>query len=254
MDQVLQLRHISYSYSSGNKALQDVSLSVNKGERIALMGANGSGKSSLFLVLTGIIMPNEGHYFLKGKSFRYCRRLRQELCKTIGFVFQDPEVQVVSNQVFEDVAFGLRNMRLSDEEVEYRTHQYLELTGILHLKDKLIHTLSYGQKKQVALAGVLAMEPEVILLDEPFAWLDYRQSKRLLTLLNQLTKMGKTLIVSTHDSEFANQWAQRAWVMKDGALEADLPTENLFNNAQLVDKLDIAPLVSKETPEVLSTH
>lgn len=206
------------------------------------MGANGSGKSSLFLLLAGVVKPAGGKYLLNGTAFRYCRKLRKELCKTIGFVFQDPDVQVVANDVFEDVAFGLRNLGLGKDEVARRVEKYIQLTGIGELKDKSIHALSYGQKKQVALAGVLAMEPDIIMLDEPFAWLDYRQSQRLKRILNELTEMGKTLIISTHDSNFAYQWAQRALVMKKGVLQADAVIDQLFEDTALINDLDIAPV------------
>ncbi len=239
---IIQLSNIAYTYSSGINALKTISLSIKQGEKVALMGSNGSGKSSLCLLLAGVIKPDEGDYLIKGQRIRYCRKHRKQLCRSIGYVFQDPDVQVVSTHVDEDVAFGLRNMGLPEDEVQQRITHYLELTGISNLRKQAVHTLSYGQKKQVALTGVLAMEPEIVMLDEPFAWLDYRQSQRLLNLLNQLSKSGKTVIVSTHDSQFAYEWANRALIMQNGQLKADGSTRELFANDQLLDELDIAPV------------
>lgn len=241
----IELRNIQFTYPSGTKALHDMSLSIAKGEKVALMGSNGSGKSSLCLLLAGVIKPDEGDYYIQGQRFRYCRKHRKQLCRSIGYVFQDPDVQVVATHVDEDVAFGLRNIGLKEEEVQQRITEYLELTGISELRKKAVHTLSYGQKKQVALAGVLAMQPDIVMLDEPFAWLDYRQSQRLLGILNLLNEMGKTVIVSTHDSQFAYEWANRALVMKNGQLKADGSIREVFAREQLLAELDIAPVKLK---------
>ncbi len=237
----IKLSNINYTYPSGIKALNNVSLTINKGEKVVLMGANGSGKSSLFLLLAGVIKPESGSYQINGESFRYCRKWRNKLCQEIGYVFQDPDVQVVSTHVDEDVAFGLRNMGLKEPMVQELVDEYLELTGISHLKDKSVHSLSYGQKKQVALAGVLAMEPQIVMLDEPFAWLDYQQSQRLKAILEQLVDRGKTLIISTHNSDFVSEWADKALVMKGGTLTADTSTNALFTNDCLIEELGIAP-------------
>ncbi|MBR8535140.1 ABC transporter ATP-binding protein [Carboxylicivirga sediminis] len=239
---VIQLCNIAYTYPSGITALKAISLSIKQGEKVVLMGSNGSGKSSLCLLLAGVIKPDEGDYLIKGQRFRYCRKHRQQLCRSIGYVFQDPDVQVVATHVDEDVAFGLRNIGLKEEEVQQRITEYLELTGISELRKKAVHTLSYGQKKQVALAGVLAMEPEIVMLDEPFAWLDYRQSQRLLAVLSQLSESGKTVIVSTHDSQFAHEWADRALIMQNGQLKADGSVREVFAREQLLEELDIAPV------------
>jgi cobalt/nickel transport system ATP-binding protein len=250
---VIELKNIKYTYPSGATALNHISLSIEMGAKVALMGSNGSGKSSLCLLLAGVIKPDEGEYYIQGESFRYCRKHRVQLCRRIGFVFQDPDVQVVSTHVHDDVAFGLRNIGLKEKEVQQRVNQYLELTGISDLSSKAVHTLSYGQKKQVALAGVLAMEPEIIMLDEPFAWLDYRQSQRLLNILNQLSEIGKTVIVSTHDSQFAFEWADKALIMQDGSLKADGLAADVFTNDKLLNELDIAPVFTK-TPAAPLIH
>ena len=239
---ILQFNNISYKYPSGTVALNGVTFTIERGEKVVLMGSNGSGKSSLFLTLAGVIKPDEGEYLINNKAFRYCKKHRKHLCQTIGYVFQDPDVQVVSTHVNEDIAFGLRNIGMKEPEVQERIEQYLASTGIAELKEKTIHTLSYGQKKQVAVAGVLAMEPDVIMLDEPFAWLDYSQSKRLKLLLDELSLQGKTIIVSTHDSDFAYQWGQHALVMQNGELKADLSVSELMENERLMSDFDLAPI------------
>jgi len=237
----LQFKSITYKYASGTTGLQDVSFGIKEGSKVVLMGSNGSGKSTLFLTLAGVLKPEKGEYHINNKPFRYCKKHRYQLCQTIGYVFQDPDIQVVSTHVKDDVAYGLRNMGMKEDDVDSRVDEYLALVGIESLKEKTIHTLSYGQKKQVALAGVLAMEPEIIMLDEPFAWLDYRQSQRLKILLDQLSEQGKTLIVSTHDSNFALEWGQQVLVMQCGVLKADSSVEDLMMNARLVEELEIEP-------------
>ncbi len=237
----LYFKNITYKYASGAYGLKDVSLTIREGSKVVLMGSNGSGKSTLFLTLAGVLKPESGEYHINNKPVRYCRKQRYQLCHTIGYVFQDPDVQVVSTHVKDDVAYGLRNMGMKEEDVEKRVNKYLTIAGIGALKEKAIHTLSYGQKKQVALAGVLAMEPKIIMLDEPFAWLDYKQSQRLKILLNQLSEQGKTLIVSTHDSNFALQWGQQALVMQNGQLKANCPVNELMMNTHLVEALEIEP-------------
>ena len=237
----LQFKSITYKYASGTLGLQNVSFTIHEGSKVVLMGSNGSGKSTLFLTLAGVLKPECGEYLINNKLFRYGGKHRYQLCRTIAYVFQDPDVQVVSAYVKDDVAYGLRNMGMREEEVRERIDKYLALTGIESLKEKAVHTLSYGQKKQVALAGVLAMEPQIIMLDEPFAWLDYRQSQRLKGLLNELSRQGKTLIVSTHDSDFALQWGQQALVMQSGQLKVNCAVKELMTNTGLIDELDIEP-------------
>lgn len=236
---MLQLENISYTYPGDTGAVHNISLAIHKGAKVVLMGPNGSGKSTMFLILAGVLKPQCGTYRLNTREVRFKKRERSWLCQTIGYVFQDPDVQVVTTCVKDDVAFGLRNLDLPEQEVQDKVDQYLELTGITHLKEAAIHTLSYGQKKQVALAGVLAMEPEIILLDEPFAWLDYRQSQRLKKLLNELSTAGKTLIVSTHDSNFAAQWGEQVLVMQKGHLAADDAVQNIMTDYVLLDQLDL---------------
>ncbi|TRX70227.1 energy-coupling factor ABC transporter ATP-binding protein [Carboxylicivirga sp. M1479] len=243
---LLQLDQVNYAYSSEAVGLDNVSFTLEKGSKVALMGANGSGKSTLFQTLAGILKPQHGHYLLLNKVFRYCRKYRRQLSQTIGYVFQDPDVQVVATHVYDDVAYGLRNKGMKEHEIKPRVEAYLDLVGISDLKDKAIHTLSYGQKKQVALAGVLVMEPQIILLDEPFAWLDYPQSCRLRALLNDLHQQGLTIVVSTHDSQFANEWAERILVMKKGQLAVDSSGNELFNDDELVAEMLIAPVSVRE--------
>jgi len=243
---MLQLENISYTYPGDTGTVQNISFSIEKSAKVVLMGPNGSGKSTLFLILAGVLKPQSGFYSLNGREVQFKKKERHWLCQTIGYVFQDPDVQVVTACVKDDVAFGLRNLGLPGQQVQARVDHYLELTGIAHLKEAAIHTLSYGQKKQVALAGVLAMEPAIILLDEPFAWLDYRQSQRLKKVLNDLNQTGKTVIVSTHDSNFAAQWGEQLLVMQNGHLAADDSVQSIMADPVLLDQLDL------EAPVALS--
>ncbi len=192
MEPVIELKDICFQYPNSKEGLKDISVEIPKGKKVAILGLNGAGKSTLFLTLCGVLKPNSGAYFLGGNPFRFSKKERQQIGRTVGYVFQDPEIQLFAPTVYDDVAFGLRNMGMNAEEVKREVEKYLTFLNIAHLKNNAPHELSYGQKKMVAIAGVLAMNPQVLIFDEPFAWLDVVQEESMKNIFEKLHQKGKT--------------------------------------------------------------
>lgn len=183
-----------------------------------MLGPNGAGKSTLVQHLNGLFLPQEGSVRIMGETLgkSNARKIRTR----VGVVFQNPDDQVFSSTVWEDVCFGPANMGLKAEDIIERSAQALRAVGMLEWKDKAPYHLSYGQKKRVAVAGVLAMQPDIIVLDEPMAYLDPKGKDDLASLLTVLHKLGKTILVTTHDVDFAAEWADRVLLLKEGRLLA----------------------------------
>jgi cobalt/nickel transport system ATP-binding protein len=233
---ILEVRKLYHRYPHlDENALDNINLKIHKGERVAVLGANGAGKSTLFKHLNGILKPLSGEVLVKGekvtkKNVRACR-------ETVGIVFQDPDDQVLAPSVEEDVAFGPINMGLPREKVEARVKEALEMVGLSGFEERAPHHLSGGQKKLVAIAGILAMRPEVIVLDEPTAGLDPLSSARILDLIMKMNReLGITLLLSTHDVDVVPYFAERVFVLHHGKLEADGSPEEIFSDPELLRK------------------
>ncbi|MDW2800366.1 ABC transporter ATP-binding protein [Clostridium boliviensis] len=223
---LLQAEHLSYSYGDGNKALYDVSLSVRKGEKIAVLGSNGAGKSTCFFNLNGVLIPDSGTIWYQGKKIE--KKELSELRRKVGVVFQDADNQIIASTVSAEVSFGPMNLKLPREQVKTRVDMALESMNLMMLRDRPPHYLSGGEKKRVSIADILAMEPEVILFDEPTASLDPVNVDMLTKVLGKMSDMGKTLLISTHDVDFAYQWADRAVVFAGGTIIADGPVTDIL--------------------------
>ena len=218
-DILYELRDVRYAYLGRFTALDGVSLAIRKGERVALLGANGSGKSTLLMVLAGLIFPADG-------AVKFCGRgmaegsfadasFRKDFRSRVGIVFQNSDVQLFNSSVEDEIVFGLLQLGLPARQIKERTEKYLELMVAAHLKDRAPHYMSTGEKKKVAIASVLAMEPEVILLDEPTAGLDPRTSRQLVDTMVKLGEEGKTVITSTQDIHLVSEIADRAIVLSE---------------------------------------
>lgn len=240
---LIEVVDLHFEYKDGTRALNGLSLSIPKGKKIALLGPNGAGKSTLLLHLNGIHLAKEGLVSFEGKPItksneRYVR-------SKVGLVFQDPDDQVFSNTVWEDVAFGPTNMGLEKAEIDQRVSDALIAVSMLPGKDKAPHHLSYGQKKRVAIAGILAMDPEVIVLDEPVAFLDPRGKDSVFQILDELNKRGTTIVIATHDVDVAVEWADQVIIIKDGACLAQGGTE-LLTDATIVEQAGLRfPIITK---------
>ncbi|KWT81199.1 energy-coupling factor ABC transporter ATP-binding protein [Candidatus Magnetominusculus xianensis] len=229
---MIEAKGITYKYDSVT-ALSDVSIHIERGLKYALLGANGAGKTTFLLHLNGILRPLSGKIFCDGTEVTYDRKALTTLRRHVGVVFQDPEVQLFSATVAEDVSFGPMNLGLSFEEVKRRVDDSLNACGIYELKERATHFLSHGQKKLAAIAGVIAMEPQVIVLDEPIAGLDQRHKEMVLDIFSRLNTNGVTLIMSTHDIDLAYEWADRMIVMKDGRVAGVGTPLEIFSKGDL---------------------
>lgn len=245
---ILEAVNLEYSYPDGTSALRKVNLQVQKGERLAILGSNGAGKSTLFMHFNGIYRPNSGFIKYQGQDISYKKQDLIELRKKVGIVFQDPDSQLFSASVWQDISFGPLNLGLSEEVVIERVKQAMLDTETTDLEDKPTHLLSYGQKKRVSIAGVLAMEPEVIIFDEPTAGMDPRHSHEFMQILEKLSLEGKTIILSTHDVDLAYSWSDRLAIMYRGEIIAHgLPGE-LLTRPEIVKRADLT------IPWLIETH
>jgi len=230
---IIQVHQVQYTYSDGTKALEGVDLEIPRGQFTILLGPNGSGKTTFFKVITGLLNPEHGDIKIEGRPFREFSR--EELYRRIGFVFQDPNDQLFAPTVGDDVAFGPINLKMTSDEVSQRVRESLEMVGIPHLKNKPVHYLSYGQKKRAAIAGVLAMKPDIIILDEPTAGLDPAGVREIMELLVKLNKKeGITILMATHDVDLVPLYADRIFILHMGhILLAGTPAE-VFSRKETV--------------------
>ncbi len=233
---ILEARDIRYRYPRGPEAIRGMSFHVRKGEKVALVGPNGAGKSTLLLMFNGMIRPDSGTILIDSEPIRYDRATLRTIRKRVGFVMQNPDRQIISPTVFQDVAFGPTNLGFSDREVKDAVENALRLVGLSGFDRRPPHQLSGGEKKRVAIAGVLAMDPDILVFDEPTSGLDPSGSEDIMELLDELNQRGKTVIISTHDIELAYPWADRAILLLNGKiLQEDVP-DVAFGDEELVRK------------------
>ena len=230
MHHTLDIQDLHFSYPDGRKALRGVSLFINPGEKTALVGPNGSGKSTLLLHLNGILR-GEGEVHVCGKELTD-ESLRQ-IRALVGLVFQDPDDQLFSQSVYEDVAFGPLYMGLPKEELVQKVRQALEDVGMAGSEERVPHHLSEGEKKRVAIATVLSMDPEVLVLDEPTAGLDPRGRRELIQLLRGLPQ---TMLVATHDMRMVAELFERTVIIDEGQVVGDGPTAQILAEPHLLER------------------
>lgn len=243
MKELLRFEHVSFAYEDGIEnrlALKDCSVSISAGERIAVLGSNGAGKSTFFLLANGVLCPKQGTVFFRGEPVGGKKRELNRLRRGVGLVFQDPDVQILGGTVEEEISFGPMNLDISREEVCRRVNEAVELMRLEDLRHRAPQYLSGGEKKRVSIADALAMEPSLLLMDEPAASLDPENCRILEETLEMLGKRGLALAVATHDVDFAWRWAQRILVFHDGCLAADRAPEELFADTALLNACHLA--------------
>lgn len=248
---ILETQELYCSYEVTREALQDVNVSICQGEKIAVLGSNGAGKSTFFLSLNGIIKPKSGRILWKGKPVKYDKKSLLELRKGVGVVFQDPDTQMIASTVMGEISFGPMNLKLEEQEVRRRTQQAMEYMELEQLAERSPHYLSGGEKKRVSIADIIAMGSEVLLFDEPTANLDPKNTTLLENTLTRLHQDGKTLVVSTHDLDFAFRWAERILVFHGGRLMADGSPEEVFSNQALLETASLKKPLLFQAAELL---
>jgi cobalt/nickel transport system ATP-binding protein len=230
----LLIEELAFAYPDGNQALFGVNLKISKGERVALLGPNGAGKTTLVMHLNGILSTLHGKVFVAGKlvDSKDKEGLKQIRSK-VGIVFQDPDDQLFMPTVGQDVAFGPYNMGLRNAELDEVVTQALSMVGMLEYKDRPPHHLSFGQRRRVAVATVLAMKPEILVLDEPSSNLDPASRRELAEILRSL---DITIIMVTHDLPYAYELCERSLILSGGIIAADGKTKDILKNEELLKK------------------
>ena len=236
---VLEAEELHFRYS-GSDAVAGVSFKIMPGEVVALCGHNGSGKTTLMKLLAGLLKPGKGRVRVAGVELD--TRTAREVFRTVGLLFQDPQDQLFCNSVGEDVAYGPRNLGLTESEVRERVALALDITEVGHLEQRPIHHLSGGEMKRVALAGIVSMQTSILILDEPFDGLDPAATARLVTLIRHLAnEHGYTVVMATHQMSLVPEVANRMLVMQGGHLIADGPVRELLTNIPLLEQARLEP-------------
>jgi len=246
-EQIFMMDRVEYYYAADNRVFKNLSLSIQKGDSICIMGANGSGKSTLLKILCALAFPTGGKFEAFGQEINEARMQNESLARDyhrrVGFIFQNSDAQLFTTRVWDEIAFGPLQLGLSQEEVTTRVEDLLKMLNINHLRDRSPYRLSGGEKKKVAVASVLALNPEVLILDEPSSGLDPKTQRWLLELISQLIRMGRTIITSTHNLVLAHAISTRALVLSeqhemiyDGATRDVLENRELLMAVNLIDE------------------
>lgn len=231
---IIETKNISYHYPDGTPALHNVNFKVEEGSKVALLGANGAGKSTLFLHFNGIIKPSKGTIFVDGDEVKYDKKTLLKIRQKLGIVFQNPDDQLIAPTVKEDVAYGPLNIGLPNNEINERVKESLKSVGLEGVERKAPHQLSGGEKKKVAIAGILAMQPKIMVLDEPTAGLDPKGASQIMKLLYELNQKGITIVISTHDVDMVPLYASKVYIMSKGTIIKEGSPQEIFKDATTI--------------------
>lgn len=240
----IQVKDLHFSYPDGHRAVKGLDFTIHHGEAVGIIGANGAGKSTLLMLLMGVLFPEKGEVLVG--DVHVTKKTLPVIRQRLGMVFQDPDDQLFMTSVYDDVAFGPRNYGLDEKEVEARVLEALEMVGIKHLKDRAPFKLSGGEKRAAAIASVLSMQPDVLIMDEPTAALDPKSRRRILNLLNSFEH---TKIITSHDLDMVLDTCKRVIVIKDGRITADGPAAGILADVGLLDSCGLElPLSLQKCP------
>jgi len=234
----IEARQVCFTYQEGTRALQDVDFHAEVGEFVAMLASNGSGKTTLIKVLVGLLKPQGGSVFITGQDIRSLRPT--DLYQRVGLVLQNPSDQLFAATVEEDVAFGPRNLGLPEAEVQERLREALDAVAAVELRARAIHHLSFGEQKRVAMAGVLAMKPSILILDEPTAGLDPAGEDLMMRFLNRLNRrQGITVILATHSVDMLPLFADRIYVLNKGVVLRQGPADEVFGDHEMLSRASL---------------
>lgn len=228
---IVRLDNVHYNYEDGKEVLRGINFSVNKGESVGLVGANGEGKSTILMHLTGLLLSKKGNVYIDEELVE--KKTLVNIREKVGFVFQNPEEQLFMTTVYEDVAFGPRNYKLSEGMVYKKVEETLRLVGIEYLMNRSSHKLSGGERHLAAIATVLVLEPELLVMDEPTSALDPKARRRIINLLNNVSK---TKIIATHDLDMVLETCERVIIIKDGKVAYDGLAKNILTDEKLMNR------------------
>ncbi|MBG1264302.1 energy-coupling factor ABC transporter ATP-binding protein [Nostoc commune] len=242
---LLEFEQLHYTYPGAQPlALNGLNLKIPFNKRCALIGQNGCGKTTLFLLANGLYKPHKGNVYWQGKPLQYDRQSLMKLRQQVGLVFQDPEQQLVASTVEEDISYGLCNLGLPTGEIKQRVEQALVEFGLTELAQRPVHHLSLGQKKRVSIADIMVLKPELLLLDEPTAYLDKLHTRNLMTTLKKIHADGTTILMATHDLDLVYRWADWIFVMDRGQLVMEGKPQDVFTQREVLEDLQLGvPLI-----------
>lgn len=246
---VLRVGDLRFKYNDEKHALNGVDLEIEEGEKIAVLGSNGAGKSTFFLNINGVLKPHSGEIFYRGEKIN--RKNLNHLRKNVGIVFQDADNQIIASTVMAEVSFGPMNLKLPKKEVLRRVDKALDYMNIQEFRDRPPHYLSGGEKKRVSIADIIAMESEVVIFDEPTAALDPQNAAMLEEVLEKMGQEGRTLLISTHDVDFAYRWAERVIVFSEGKVIADDTPLHVFQQEDILQKANLKHPMMFEVYDIL---
>lgn len=240
----LEVRNLNFSYPDGHEAIKDISFTIHHGESVGIIGANGSGKSTLLMLMMGVLFPDKGEVI--AGDIPVTKKTLAMIRQRLGLVFQEPDDQLFMTTVFDDVAFGPRNYNLDENEVKARVEEALQMVGIPHLKDRAPFRLSGGEKRSAAIACVLSMKPDVLIMDEPSSGLDPKSRRRLINILKGFSH---TKIITSHDLDMVLETCGRVIVLKDGKVAADGTASEILTNEELLEECGLElPLSLQNCP------
>lgn len=229
----IDINHVFFRYADFR--MEDINLQLHVGEQKALVGLNGSGKTTLFKLILGLLEPESGEIFVFDRKLS--KDTLWEMRQNVGFLFQNPDDQLFAPTVWEDVAFGPRNLGLSEEEVANRVEWALDRVGMSKYVDRPVNQMSHGQAKRVALAGLIAMRPGILILDEPFTGLDFQMVKTMIEIIQKLRQDGISIIYTTHNRFFIENWSDSVAVIKDGRIIYDGPTREAMKQPEVIENI-----------------
>ncbi|MCX7593462.1 MAG: energy-coupling factor ABC transporter ATP-binding protein [Fischerella sp.] len=242
---LLTFEQVCYTYSGAKQpAVNGLTIKIPAQKKCGLIGQNGCGKTTLFLLANGLYKPQKGTIYWQGKPLQYDRKFLRDLRQKIGVVFQDPEQQLVASTVEEDISYGLCNLGLPEAEMQQRIEQVLVDFDLTSLVQTPVHHLSLGQKKRVSIADVMVLKPELLLLDEPTAYLDRLNTRHLMKTLKNIHAGGTTIVIATHDLDLVYRWADWVFVMDRGRLVLEGNPQDVFTQRDILEELQLGvPLI-----------
>ena len=245
---MIKLENISYKYPDGTLALENISIDFSRGKCVGIIGENGAGKSTLLLNTLGILKPSSGYILFNDEKIKYNNAFMKKYRSEVNLMMQDPDRQIFYSTVEEDVGFALRNLDYSEDEIEERVKHALKIVGLTDIRKKSVNLLSYGQKKRVALAGLLVMDLKILFMDEPTAGLDPAMVTSMKKLLYNLMDSGIKLIISSHDMDFIYEMCDYIYLLKSGKLVKEGEESEVFLDTKFID------LISLEQPLLVRLH
>ena len=233
---MFKINNLTYQYDKNRKALDNISMDFDKGDIIGIIGSNGSGKSTLFNNLMGILKPTEGEILYKNNKLKYDKKTLYNLRKDVGIVFQDPEKQIFYSMVYDDLAFALRNIGMDEKNIKVRINKALGAVNGEDFIDRPVHSLSFGQKKRVAIASVIAMENNLILLDEPTSGLDPESTKAIVDIIKSMYNKEKKIVITSHDMNLIYDICDYIYVLNKGKIIVEGKVEEVFINEEKIEE------------------